>query len=383
MSKIIKNQYLGVAKIDSLKIRIPLKSLISYDKSLEYHYVKVCEETGEITKSFKHESKSYDINGVPLTAGIAKQVRCGHGYEDYLYILINAKQCCAKSVLKAYYFIGVNEVTVYTVYRFLIESNIIEIEWSDFLHYSLPTDIDIAMDYRLPMDEYREMLNGCAKMTKPSSNRDKGYTPFNAKTNKGIAWSTRETSKYLTNPYLKIYHKGLELEYHSRDFYDAHLSSEYSLSDIKNTFRIETSIKNKKHLTSLNKSIGLDMKHYNLKELFNAVSQNNQEVSKLIVQKAVNAHLLPRKKSLTMFKNKNNMTPADCIMFSSLLGFIEDCGWTYLQVEKLLLSRIENESSKSLNRKKLKGFYQDITQTKDYKIKAKNVELIFDSWGWF
>ena len=84
-----------------------------------------------------------------------------------------------------------------------------------------------------------------------------------------------------------------------------------------------------------------------------------------------------------MFRDKVNMTPSDCIMFSSMLGFIEDCGWTYLQVEKLLLSRITNESSKSLNKKKLKGFYQDITQVKNYKIKAKKVESIFDSWGWF
>ena len=84
-----------------------------------------------------------------------------------------------------------------------------------------------------------------------------------------------------------------------------------------------------------------------------------------------------------MFKDKKRMTPADTIMFSSLLGFIEDCGWTYLQVETLLLSRIENESSKSLNKKKLKGFYEDIIHSKNYEIKAKKVENIFDSWGWF
>lgn len=383
MTKIIKKQYLGECKVDSLKIRIPLKALINYDKSLEYNYLTVCEETGEITKEFKDESKVYDLKGVPLKVGIAKQVRCGRSYEDFLYILINSKQSCAISGLPPVYFKGIDLETTCIIWNRLIELDIIEIEWMDFLYSAIPTDIDIKIDYKLPFDEYKEMLNGCFKMTKPSNNRDVGCTTFKKKGNVGISWSVRETSKYLTSPYLKIYHKGLELEHHSNDFYIQHLSSYYAYSDLKDIFRIETTIKNKKHLRELNKAIGLGMRDYNLYELLGLMQSKNQEIAKAIVQKAVNSHLLPRKRSLNMFKDKINMTPADCIMFSSMLGFIEDCGWTYLQVEKLLLSRITNESSKSLNKKKLKGFYQDITQVKNYKIKAKKVESIFDSWGWF
>jgi hypothetical protein len=373
MTKIIKNQYLGVAKVDSLKIRIPLTSLIKYDESLEYHYLKVCEETGEIEKEFKDESKSYDIEGVPLKVGIAKRVRTGKTFEDYLYILINSKQ------VGQWYFKGLDLDTVCIIWQRLIDLNIIEIEWMDFLYYSIPTDIDIKIDYELPMDEYKEMLNGCFKMTKPSNNRDVGCTTFKKKGNVGISWSVRETSKYITSPYLKIYHKGLEMQYKSYEFYERHLSN----YDLKDCFRIETTIKNRKHLRELNKSLKLGLKEYNLIELLRLMQEKNKHLAKSIVQKAVNSHLLPRKKSFEMFKDKKKMTPADSIMFSSLLGFIEDCGWTYLQVEKLLLSRIENESSKSLNKKKLFGFYQDIIKDNNYEIKTKKVESIFDSWGWF
>lgn len=390
MTKIIKKQYLGVAKVDSLKIRIPLKALNSYDKSLNDSYIKVCDETGEPflnqdgeIRKFKEESNVYDLNGVPLRVGIAKQVRCGRGFDDFLYILINSKQGCAISGIPHSYFKAIDLESICWIWDKMMDLDIIDIEWMDFLKASIPTDIDIKIDHKLPMDEYKEMLNGCFKMTKPSNNRDVGCTTFKKKGNVGISWSVRETSKYLTSPYLKIYHKGLELEHHSNDFYVQHLSSYYAYSDLKDIFRIETTIKNKKHLRELNKAIGLDMVDYNLYELLGLMQSKNEEIAKSIVQKAVNSHLLPRKRSLNMFKDKVDMTPSDCIMFSAMLAFIEDCDWTYLQVEKVLLSRITNAGSKSLNKKKLLGFYQDITQKKNYKIKAKKVESIFDSWGWF
>ena len=70
MTKIIKNQYLGECEVDSLKIRIPLKALINYDKSLNDTYIKVCDETGEPIldekgdiKKFKDSCKVYYLDG--------------------------------------------------------------------------------------------------------------------------------------------------------------------------------------------------------------------------------------------------------------------------------------------------------------------------------
>ena len=190
-----------------------------------------------------------------------------------------------------------------------------------------------------------------------------------------MAWSVRTTDKYKTNPYTKIYHKGLEMDTKSFEFYMMYLSN-YDLTDC---FRIETTVKNKEHLKSLNKRLKLGFESYNLRELLTL----SPEKKRSIIQYAINCHLYPRKKSLQIHKDKRRMTPADSIMYSSLLGFIQDCNWTYLQVEQLLLSRIENESSKSLNKKKLRGFYDDIVCSKNYDIKANKIESIFDSWGWF
>ena len=377
MTKIIKNQYLGECKVDSLKIRIPLKALINYDKSLNDTYIKVCEETGEPLldsdgdiKRFKDSCKVYDLGCVPLRVGIAKQVRCGKNYEDYLFILINSKHA-HKNYLR-----GVDMETMFLIYRSLIELEIIEIEWLTFIEVAIPTDIDFKIDYDgLLFDEYKEMLNGCHKMTKTSSDRDKGATKFKDKGNVGISWSVRQTSKYKTNPYTKIYHKGLEMQNKSYEFYMMYLSN----YDLTNRFRIETTVKNKEHLKSLNKRLKLGFESYNLRELLTL----SPEKKRSIIQYAINCHLYPRKKSLQIHKDKRRMTPADSIMYSSLLGFIQDCNWTYLQVEQLLLSRIENESSKSLNKKKLRGFYDDIVCSKNYDIKANKIESVFDSWGWF
>ena len=375
MSKIIKNEYLGVPKVDSLKVRIPLNALRKYHKSLDKTYIKVCPDTGDVELDsdgeeivHKDDLIRFWIDNVPLRLGIAKNVVCGNTRMDYLYILINSKHALSK------YFKGVDKENLLRIYKVLMSKELIDIDWDVFLEVSIPTDIDIKIDYELKLDEYKEMLKGCKTMTRASTDRDKGYTPFTKNKNLGVSWSVRQTSKYLTNPYLKIYHKGLEMQFNSTDFYNKHLSH----YDIKNCFRIETTIKNRTHLKSLNKALKLDLYRFNLNELLDL----SKDKLRSIMQSAVNCHLHPRKKSL-VFKDKRKMTPSDCVMYSSLLGFIMDCKWTYLQVENLMLSRIENESSKSLTKKKLKGFYHDITRDENYTIKAQEIEQIYDSIGWF
>ena len=373
MSKIRKNEYLKVCSVDSLKVRIPLNALNNYDESLDYTEIRVCKQTGEPVldekgdiKEFKEACKAYDMGCVPFRAGIARQIRCGQTRQDYLFLLINSKHNHKQ------YFRGLDMETMFSIFQTITkELKVIDIEWSKFIEYALPTDIDFKIDYELKADDYKEMLGGCKKMTRTSNNRDKGFTPFKG----GVAWSVRETSKYKTNPYTKIYHKGLEMDTKSFEFYMMYLSN-YDLTDC---FRIETTVKNKEHLKSLNKSLKLGLERYNLRELLTL----SPEKKRSIIQYAVNCHLYPRKKSLQIHKDKRRMTPADSIMYSSLLGFIQDCNWTYLQVEQLLLSRIENESSKSLNKKKLRGFYDDIVCSKNYDIKANKIESVFDSWGWF
>ena len=106
-------------------------------------------------------------------------------------------------------------------------------------------DIDIKKDFRLEQDEYKEVIKACSIMTKESSNRDKGFRVFKANDNYGIEWSIRTTSKYLTNPFLKIYSKDFELmtptdKGGANDFYNEYLKA-FNISNLK---RIETTVKN-------------------------------------------------------------------------------------------------------------------------------------------
>jgi hypothetical protein len=75
--------------------------------------------------------------------------------------------------------------------------------------------------------------------------------PFRKNDNVGIAFNRREKATP-TTPFIKIYHKGLELQSKTKEFYDAYLSG----IDARNVGRLEYTLKNSKH----QKHLGIEIK---------------------------------------------------------------------------------------------------------------------------
>lgn len=352
--------------IDSCKLTIPLSLVKSYNYQLNREWITVDKETlSEIDSEFKKKRIAYYGKGFTVYASIQENRLISKGYySDCIVLLINSKH------LGSRYFEGITLNTLPIIHNLLVnELKILDCSFDSLLSASI-TDIDFKKDYLIDFDNYKELIKGCKAMTKPSNNKDKGCRDFTGKTNYGIEWSVRETNKYLTNPYVKIYHKGLELIYNSDEWYDIYLP----YLDVSNVMRIEVTIKNKKHLESLK----LGLKSFTLRE----VLKLNQEQMQKIIATCINSHLLPRTKGLS-FKTESKMTPTHRIFLNSLIGLTVDSNLSIDRALNLLLNGIENDSSKSNNKKVLKRLYFDHIKGTNYEKKVSQIESIFDSFGWF
>jgi len=358
MSKISN---LGIPSIDSIKYRIPIKYLEGYDAELTDHFVTINESTGEI-KGFKTQSKEYKFEGFSIYASIQKQVRISlTDYEDCLIIGLSSK------VLQSRYFEGITKQNIGLVYTMIIDAGIMSCTLDMFLS-GTPTDVDFKKDYFLELEPYKDILSGCAKMTKPSSNRDKGCSVFKQKDNLGISWSVRTTNRAKTNPYLKIYHKGIELTYKSNHFRELYLKG----VDVSDVIRIETTVKNKDHF----KSLDLGLKDFTLGELL----ELDADAMNKIISIAVNCHLLPRSKVMR-FKTDAELTPTNRAHLNSMLGLFE-FELSYERVLNLMSNGIENKVSKSRLKRTLKDLYTRHVKGTNFDVKVSQIDSYYDSIGW-
>jgi len=207
-------------------------------------------------------------------------------------------------------------------------------------------------------------------MTKASQSSKLGCNVFKQLDNYGIEWSNRQTTKYRTHPYLKIYHKGIEITTNSIDFYNEYLKPK----DVKEVIRIETTVKNRTHFRALD--IGLTQ--FTFIEILNLTIEQKQ----MIIQKAVNSHLASRTKAKA-FNSKLNMTPAHKVLLNSILGFTTELNWSIARIESLLLNGIENKVTKSRQKKLINELYNDHIKDTNYDFKSTKIESFFDTIGWF
>lgn len=356
-----KLEHLNEIAIDSFKLRLKVSSLKAYDSSLTDHLTVVNTNTGDIEKEFKRSSKSYECKGYTYYASYNENVRVSKSQNvDCITILINSKQ------LRSKYLQGITANNIKAIYKEVVSLGIIDCTYDTFINGTV-SDVDFKIDFRLQLDEYKELLSTCKIMTKASSDRDKGCTSFSKSNNIGISWSVRASSKYKTHPYLKFYHKEIELKNNSRDFYDEYLQH----LDITDRIRVETTVKNKSHF----KVIGVDSN--SLKDVLNL----SKEQKSLILSTAINSHLSPRNKSLT-FKSKIDMRPSDKILLRSIVALTTELNWSIDKVQNYLLSDIESKVSKSRNRTKIKELYTDQINGTDYDFKSSKIDSVLDALGW-
>tara|TARA_R110001592_G_scaffold341948_1_gene631395 strand:+ start:281 stop:1384 length:1104 start_codon:yes stop_codon:yes gene_type:complete len=360
---------LGQCSIDSLKIRIPTSELKDWDKLLNESMITVDAETKSIIdKEFKRYSQKFYLDNFSLYASIENIRISSNSTVDCVTLLINSKQLGSK------YFDGITLYTIPIIYELVTSLKIIECSFDTFMNAGV-TDIDFKKDFYIIFDEYKELIEGVRTMTRESKMKDSGHNPIKGKMNYGIEWSKRKTTKYLSAPFLKIYHKHFELSTPTKDKGSLDFANRYlSHIDTTDIIRVETTVKNKEHL----KRLEIGLKEFNLKEILSLSVENKDK----ILSKAFNTHLLPRSKSLS-FKNKSELTPANQVYLKALLGLINEANFTFNRATNYLINSIDNASSKSKTKKQLLELYNDHIKGTDYDAKSTNVENILDGLGWF
>jgi len=260
--------------IDSLKIRIPYHLITPLHSDLTDTFLKVNESTGETSPLKVSKSVFFEFNGVKVVFKLerintqfqerGKLIKC-----DYLTVTLNSK------CLLSRYFEGINENTIVNIYDFIQSLNIVHFEKEAF-NESLCTDIDLKCDFNIDFD-FDLFTKHLTDFSRPSAKSSIGYNRFNKATNKGIEFQKRtNNTDNISRPYLKFYSKRHELIYNSEDFYKAYLG-DIEIPQV----RIETTIKNKAHLKSL------DIKDNTLHNIIKL----SQEKKKKILNNAIDRNL--------------------------------------------------------------------------------------------
>jgi len=356
MTKIVNNDHFRPLDdspvIDSFKIRIPLPRVEIIDHTINAHWSKVTEE-GEVLEEGQENKKVYEYKGIKTRFGIESQ-RDGEGrVYDYLTILVNSK------TLKARYFEGITEDNVQVVYDYLINLKCVDFTLTSFLEGHC-TDMDFKQDGKTDEETYKRSKRQFSQTTKLTKYKGDGIQVFSKKTNDGVQWSDRRTTKYMTSPYLKYYHKETELLHHSKEFYSTYLQEE----DVLGRVRMETTIKNKDHFRRLG------VEDTSLASLLTL----SAEKKRFILRKAMSAHLEPRVHEI---KNHSEMKPNQRLIYNAVVSMMQ-LGYKYDTAKEQLLSNFDDKVSKSRKGSELDEMYRVWIRGADVEHEAEILNGLLD-----
>ena len=353
------HQYDDAPVIDSFKIRIPIGKVKILNNNINTHWSKV-NEYGEVIEEGQNKALRYNDNGISLHFKLETQLGRGNITADYLSILVNSK------TLQSRYFEGITRDNIQVVYDYIMSKAAVDFTMLDFLMGEC-TDMDFKKDCKVDWQQYKKTKKVLVSISKMTKKKGDGHHEFNAKNNDGIQWSDRETTRFLGNPFFKIYHKETELlregKKGSKDFYDSFLKG----VDIEDRVRIETTVKNKKHFRALGIQ---DTTLSNLLDL-TPETRNN------IIQKAAQCHLEARTRTITP---NSDMTPNKKVMYAAIIDFM-DLGRSYETIRQNLIRGIDDRSAKSKKGKELDDVYMTWIHGSDVDMEAKDLNQVLDFIG--
>jgi len=339
--------------VDSLKIRIPLALLDSYDKSIVRVIQEVDEDTGEVERIFKKTAKTYSFDTFKLTANIFKVNSI-----DSLILLVNSKQVAYN------YFNGITLSTIRTIYEISISANILNCSFSTFMQANC-TDTDFKKDFPCVIDEYKQMINGLNTMGLTSTTRGHGANKM--PNSLGIEFNSRLTAT-ISKPFVKVYHKEIELQENSYDFADRYLSD----INYKDIIRIESTVKDKKHF----KTLLPELKDTSLDSILNL----NTGQKDIIMADSFNRNLQPRTHN-RVYENKE-LNSKDLLDLQILNTLINISGFTIESALNQILKTQICKVAKYRFKKRLTTLYNDYILQINYTEKTANINLIYDQIGW-
>lgn len=330
----------SAVSIDSLKIRIPLSLVSVSDARLTDHCILVSKDTGSVVDEteYKNNSLKIDDNGIKTRFAIEKII-LGHTKETYDYLTIMVSSKC----LKHHYFNGITSETVSMVYNYLISKNVVWFQFQDFLKGEC-VDIDIKTDI-LPLMEVKEVIDKLYLQAEKKRNQREACSVYRKKTNLGIQFALRNTHSFKKSPYLKFYEKVRELNSRSKEFMNSFLSKVDMPQEI---LRIETTVKNKKHLRLLGQPSS---------EL-GSVIENIAQIASIAFENAFRAHLKNFKLVNSMrIETNSKLSVNDKVLLKCLFLLMEE-GFSYGEaIEEVVNETCSNKHERYYMKRRFRKLY--------------------------
>lgn len=235
-------RFLQKIKVDSFKLRIPIEK-VTFVSTTFCEQFKKLYITGELDEDFSLEKHKTDItNGISTRIGVVCNRVGKDESKEFVYFQINSKMCRER------YLEGITPDTLKSVYEYIMALNIVYVDYDEFKD-GFVTDIDFAYDINITASLMVELNKKI--YSKVREDRFKYVDkPFGKQDNVGMQFNRRDKATP-SLPFIKIYHKGIEMQHHSNEFYAAYLSG----IDLSNHGRLEYTLKNAKHQNYLGISI--------------------------------------------------------------------------------------------------------------------------------
>jgi hypothetical protein len=356
MTKVENNSFTTNTKqisIDSFRISIPINLVEIIDSNLtdKVTSLTINAQTNEVLteREVKENSITKSINNVPFRFNIDNSFN-----EKKVVILLNSKQ------LFEDYFSGITESNIRTLYNRIIECKVINIDFDVFIKQPI-VDVDFKRDNVTGLDEYHKALEIIRNCSKLSKYKDDGCHTYS----NGIEFSVRKTSKYLSNPYFKIYHKEIELKENSSEFTKKHLKG----INFENLVRFEFTIKNKKHFNSF----GVNS------NTLEFILRLSDEVKEKMLSSIVKKHLSSRE-MIKPTKN-DNLNPNQQIMFDYINVLLEK-GLNIDMAMNYILGSFSGVT-KHRKKKEITFIYENYLMGTIAEKRSVKMNNFFDNLGWF
>lgn len=320
----------GVWLIDSLKIRIPIEKTEIYHSGLNAVVMRVSQSTGEVIDEKHETSIRSELDGVRTAFSVSKESVDGVRTATFLTILINAK------MLGKGYFNGITTETIRTIYEYIMSLNVASFTYDDFMNGEC-VDVDVRKDFQAGDDEVRHAMERLKKNYIHRDKMDTGILEFKTrKRHTGIQFNKRTTTSFLTSPFMKIYSKYADaMDSKHYDFFKHH-----SISVPFDLWRVEYTIKNKKHL-----------RHVGMGNRLKDILDTSQDVLSAGMDKTVTALFNPRQRTCERLESLD-IPPRDRMMVNAL-ATIADCGKSIHDAKMSILGKLEGynrtKSMKYLN----------------------------------
>lgn len=229
----VKNFY--VPKVDSLRVRIPMRDVEILNPMLFEKVITISESSGEIYKEETGIPFQKDEDGISYKIWRSEErlIHMPSTPQKFIYFLLNSKH------LKESYFEGINLGNIQKIIDGINKHKVIKISKSKLLRAGI-LDVDLCVDFPATQKEFKKYVVDKYKSMAIVGPKDtiKG---FNSSNNIGLELNKRH-NQFPSKPHAKFYHKSTELLNSSNLFAERYLKD----FDWENIGRFEFNLKNRR-----------------------------------------------------------------------------------------------------------------------------------------